>query len=632
MSDPTPVFQQGTTPPTPSGSATAGAPPQPGSVQPTMMPSSPVLTPPVLKPPVPPSHSMLGSEATVVPVPAPKPLAQTTSTAPVPQPIAPRPQFNTPTQSTMPMQSGMPTAPARVIPQAPIKPVAPPAPVAPAAAAVKPATPPPAGLRPSIQEKPGASMAHQNNNVTKSPFRFLPFILGALLLIGGIWFAFTKIFGIATLPSLTTQTPKTSDTTTTVPQKQTTITWWGLWETTPVLDEVLRAFESQNPGVKVAYVQESPKDYRERLQDALKKGEGPDVFRFHNSWVQMLRSQMSTLPATVMTQDQYGTTFYAVASKDLTTTEGIVGIPLMYDSIGLYYNKKIFETAGQTPPKTWNDVDTLASSLTVKETNGKIQRAGIALGTTSNVDHWPEILTLLLLQNGADPSNLTTPLATQAFKYYTDFNKVKHVWDDTLPASTYAFATEKTAMMLAPSWRAFEVKAINPALDFGIAQVPQLPGTDITVASYWAEGVSKTSKQQEMSWKLLKYLSTPEVLQKLYASAAQKTPRLFGEIYPRPEMASAVSSDPYVGAFVSDAPKAVSWHMNARTFDNGINDKIIKYVGDAINAINTSAGAMADALSTADQGVKQVLQQYGVPVTQSAAPTGAGTSTGIAKP
>ncbi|HZZ98628.1 MAG TPA: extracellular solute-binding protein [Candidatus Saccharimonadia bacterium] len=505
-----------------------------------------------------------------------------------------------------------------------------------------PAQPQALPTKQGIQETPGGiagaasgtvTKAHPND-VVKSPFRFLPFIFGALLLIGGLWFVLTKLLGIGLPGSSNTSTDSTTQTggtSSTAPaSKQVTLTWWGLWENSPALQSILTDFQTANPGVTVNYVQQSPTEYRERLADALSKGTGPDLFRFHNSWTPMLKAQMSTLPSTIMTQADYSATFYPVASKDLITTDGIVGIPLMYDSIALYYNKTIFTTAGKEPPKTWNDLDTLVdpkAGLTVRDAGGKIQRAGIALGTTGNVDHWPEIMTLLLLQNGADPSDLSSPLAAQAFKYYTDFSSVKHVWDDTLPASTYAFATEKTAMMIAPSWRAFDIKSINPNLDFGIAPIPQLPGTNVSVATYWAEGVSKTSKQQQLAWKLLQYMSKKEVLQKFYSDAASKTPRLFGEIYPRQDMASLLATDPYAGAFISDAPKATSWFMNARTFDNGINDKIIKYVGDAINVMNTANGANSDAaLGTANLGVRQVLQQYGIPVSQTSAAATAPTS------
>jgi multiple sugar transport system substrate-binding protein len=442
--------------------------------------------------------------------------------------------------------------------------------------------------------------------VKQSPFRFLPLILGVLLLVGGLWFVVTRIFG--GMFGGTTPT-KTATTATPAPVKQTTITYWGLWEAGPVLDQVLKDFQTAHPGVTVNYVQQLPKEYRERLQDALQKGQGPDVFRYHATWVPMLRTQLATLPSHVMSSSEYAQTFYPVAVKQLTTTEGIVGVPLMYDGLALYYNKQMLQTANLQPPTQWSDLETAARALTVRSKTKTIDRAGVALGTTGNVDNFSDILGLLIMQGGGDPSHPSSKGVSDSVKYYTNYFKVLGVWDETLPNSTYAFATGKVAMIIAPSWRAFDIKSIAPNLEFGIAPVPQLQGTNITWATYWAEGVSKTSKQQDLSWQLLKYLSSKDVLTKLAADAASKSPRLFGEIFPRVDMASTLATNPFTGAFVSDAPKATSWHMSSRTFDNGINDKIIKYYQDAVNAVNGGQSTVDEALQTAELGVQQVLQQ-----------------------
>lgn len=468
-------------------------------------------------------------------------------------------------------------------------------------------TPPASGQPP--KEQPAMKMASPND-VKQSPFKFLPIILGVLALLGIVWFVITKFFGGGQTTPATKSTGRASQTTTTPASvKQTTLTYWGLWEPGSVMEQVLKDFSTANPGVVVNYVQQSPKDYRERLADALKKGTGPDVFRYHATWVPMLKSGLSSVPSSVISTDEYTKTFYPVVAKQLKTTDGFVGIPLMYDGLALYYNKQIFTTANLPAPTSWAEVESAARALTVRSKDKKIERAGIALGTTANVDNFSDILGLLILQNGGDPSQPSTKLVADSVRYYTNFYKSLKVWDETLPSSTYAFATEKAAMMIAPSWRAFEVKSINPNIQFAIAPVPQLPGTNVAWASYWAEGVAKTSKQQDVAWKFLKFMSSKDVLLKMHEAAATKTPRLFGEIYPRTDMTAGLVSDLYVGAFLSDAPKATSWWMASRTFDNGINDKIIKYYEDAVNAVNLGTTTPEEALKTTQQGVQQVLLQ-----------------------
>jgi multiple sugar transport system substrate-binding protein len=393
------------------------------------------------------------------------------------------------------------------------------------------------------------------------------------------------------------------------------LTWWGLWEEAATVQPLIDEYQSQHPGTKITYVRQSPQDYRERLISAIASGSGPDIFTFHNSWVPMFRNDLDSLPASVMNAADYAKTFYPIMASDLTSGTGIVGIPLGYDALALYINEDIFSKAGKVPPTTWDDLRVTALELTVKDDQDIITQSGVALGRTENVDHWPEILALLMLQNGVDLSEPTGEAAEGALVFYTLFSESDGVWDATLPSSTQAFAAGKLAMYIAPSWRAFEIEQQNPNLKFKTVPVPQLPKDnpqqpDITYATYWAQGVSAKSAGKAASWDLLKFLSTQESLQKLYQNEIRQ--RSFGEPYPRPDMANLVSTHPVIGAIVSQAPGAQSWYLNSRTFDGptGINSQMANYFGDAINGLNGGTKTPKQALETVAIGVQQVLSQY----------------------
>lgn len=393
------------------------------------------------------------------------------------------------------------------------------------------------------------------------------------------------------------------------------ITWWGLWEDETIVAPLIAEYEEKT-GVKVNYVKQSQQDYRERLTNALAKGEGPDIFRFHNSWVPMLKQELDTIPASVMSTADFSQTFYTVASSDLALGSGFAGIPLEYDAITLFINEDIFSSGGKTAPTTWDDLRQTAIELTTKDEREVITQAGVALGRTENVDHWQEILGLMMLQNGASLSRPTGPLAEDALSFYTVFSGVDGVWDETLPPSTISFASGKVAMYFAPSWRAFEISQQNPNLNFKTYPVPQLPKAsdsepDITYATYWVEGVWARSENKETAWDFLKFISEKSSLEKLYQNASKV--RSFGEPYPRRDMASLLSNHPVLGSIISLAPDADSWYLASRTFDGptGINSQLSSYFEDAINAINGGT-APAKALETASQGVSQVLTQYGV--------------------
>jgi multiple sugar transport system substrate-binding protein len=437
----------------------------------------------------------------------------------------------------------------------------------------------------------------------KSPLRFLPLLIAFFLVLGIGYFLYSRF--LAPRPTQTVNDPQTGRPT--QQKADTVITYWGLWEPGRVLDETLKEFEQQNPGVKVNYQQQTYKDYRERLQTAIAGGRGPDVFRFHASWVPMLRAELSEVPATAYTPADYQQTFYPIVSEQLKLNNKYVGIPLMYEGLALFYNKEALRTANAEPPKSWTELKALASRLTI-QAGGRMERAGLAIGNASNVDHFGEILGLLMLQNGADPLDPTSEKSQQALQYYIDFYTKDRVWDATLPNSTVAFARGEVAMIFAPSWRAHDIIALNPNLSFGVAQVPQVSSEKVTWASYWAEGVSSQSKNKEASWKLLTYLSSQEALLKLHSTASKE--RTFGQIYPRVDMANLLVEDEYSAPYLADAPFAKSWYLNTFTHDGGLNDQVLKYYEDAITETLTKGVKTEDALGTVAQGVRQVLRQY----------------------
>jgi multiple sugar transport system substrate-binding protein len=399
-------------------------------------------------------------------------------------------------------------------------------------------------------------------------------------------------------------------------EQEATLTWWGLWEDQAIVASLITEYEGTHPKVKIDYVKQSPQDYRERLTSALATETGPDIFRFHNSWVPMFKNELDKMPASVMTAAEYAEIYYPVVSSDLASGTGLVGMPLGYDALTMYINEDIFASAGKTPPTTWDDLRQTAIELTIKDDRGIITQAGVSLGRTENVDHWPEILALMMLQNGANLSKPTNKLAEDALVFYTVFASVDGVWDETLPPSTVAFAGGKVAIYFGPSWRAFEIKQQNPDLNFRTYSLPQLPKasssqSDVSYATYWVEGVWTRSQEKEAAWEFLKFLSSRSSLEKMYQNAAQT--RTFGEPYPRTEMQELLVTDPIVGSIISQAPDAQSWFLQSRTFDGptGINSQINKYYEDAINAVNS--GVRADrALETVASGVSQILSQYGL--------------------
>ena len=390
-----------------------------------------------------------------------------------------------------------------------------------------------------------------------------------------------------------------------------TLTYWGLWEDASVMQSTISDFNRQYPNITINYSKQDIKQYRERLLARIPSGIGPDIFRFHNTWVQMLSAVLLPLSSETITKADFIKWFYPVAQRDLIKNGAIYGIPLEIDTLSLYINKNIFESAGLSPPNNWVDFINDARQLTVKDGSGKIKTAGAALGIFSNVTHAPDIISLLFVQNGVYLNNIfpNDQAAAEALVFYTSFaTGSSSTWDSSFDPSILAFAKENLAMYFGYSWDFFTIKALNPKLTFETHPVPHLPNQNMTIASYWAEGVSVKSKYQKEAMLFMKYLAQKESEQKLFAE--QSKTRAFGEPYARVDLANLLKDNAVVYPFVSQGNEAVSSFFASDTSDNGLNSKSNTYLGDAVNSMLNGASPQS-AVDTLSKGVNQVLQQYG---------------------
>lgn len=402
-------------------------------------------------------------------------------------------------------------------------------------------------------------------------------------------------------------------------EQQITLAYWGVEREGELLKPVIEAYQKLHPNIKINYVKQSPINYRARLQTQLKAGEGPDIFRIHNSWPKMLQEDLSPAPESIMSLDQFNKTFYPVAAQSLTEGGKIWALPLEIDGLVLFYNSEILKGADVAVPKSWQEFLSAARKVTVKDQAGQIQTSGTALGTTNNVDFWPEILSMLLLQQQLGTSqnpwnnleNPATPAGVDVLRFYTGFitDPQNKAWDPTLASSTQMFLEGKLAFYFAPASKAGELKASSLALNFKVTPVPQLSARMVSYAAFWVEGVSKRSPHQKEAWEFLKYLTDIPSLRLINQQATSLG--LSRLAYSRVDLSSELSGDPVLGAVMTQAPFYKSWYLNSQTLDSGINEEMIKVYEETVNRVLQGQDPLG-VLPAATSGVKQVLEKYGI--------------------
>jgi len=469
------------------------------------------------------------------------------------------------------------------------------------------AAPPPPPPPISITPPPAASVV----TITPPPkppktgkiFMFLGIALALCLIVALIYSIFNKVNPLST---------------------HSTITYWGLWEPEPVMKDLIAEFEKSHPRVKISYQQQNQNEYRERLQSALIQGRGPDIFRFHNTWTPMFRNYLQAVPTDIYSSSEFSDTFYPVANKDAMLGANLMAIPLETDNLVMFVNDALFAQAGIAIPKTWDELKLAAVAIARCSTpdgkcypGARVLTAGAALGSTGNVDHWEELLALLMLQNNVNlnnPGGASNQAASDVINYFNSYVQQSHVWDPNLPTSTILFASGKVGIIFAPSWKALDIIGANSSLKFSAHPVPQLPvdpnqnEQPIAYATYWLEGVNNKSKAGPEAWAFLKFLTTPENQQKLYQSAVA-TGRPFGEPYSRKDLASQITNTPYLGAAISQLPISKSWYLASFTHDGptGINTRLSEYYAKLISGL--------EPLPSSGTAIAKILSDYGLAVT-----------------
>ncbi len=400
-------------------------------------------------------------------------------------------------------------------------------------------------------------------------------------------------------------------------QGHVTLVYWGLWNDKTVMQPIIDAFEKQHPNITIDYQLQDIKslykenqEYPKRLTARINSGTGPDIFRYHNNWYPELAGVLAPMSQSVVSPQDFESTYFPVVSQDLVHNGAIYGIPLDFDTLALYVNSEIFQKAGVKIPSDWNDVQLDAPQLTVKGSDGTITTSGIALGSLQNINNGSDILGLLLSESNVDYTQISANQAgaESALNFFMQFtNSSNATWSSTLPNSLQMFAAGNLAMYIGYSWDIASIQRLNPNLHFQIYPMPSDLGVKRTVASYWVEGVSLRSAHMQQDMEFMNFLNQKSTQQQFYASAAKV--RGYGEPYARADLAATLKSNSLIYPFEVQGPMAVSTIFNDNTFDNGLNDKSNSYLKQAVNGM-VSGGSVSNAVDILSNGVNKVLQQY----------------------
>ncbi len=435
---------------------------------------------------------------------------------------------------------------------------------------------------------------------------------------------------------------KTPDAKTQAAMTPITLTYWRVFDDSDAFSEIITKYRALHPHITIEYRKLRYEEYEKALLNALAEDRGPDIFSVHNTWIKEYESKIAPMPATITmpysvvsgtikkeTTIELRTTnsptlkdikdrFVDAVGYDVISDNGqVYGLPLSVDTLAMFYNKDLFNNAGiSQAPQYWNkeflqDI----KKLTKQDAKKELIQSGVALGGSSNINRFSDILSVLMMQNGAvmmDGNqvlfNLVPPASKdtgynpglEALRFYTDFSnsgKESYAWNGALPNSLEMFTSGKLAIYFGYSFDLPTIKTQAPKLNFSVAKLPQIEGnppTNVNFANYWVEVVSKKSAHQNEAWDFIQFI-TKEEQAKSYLEKTKKPTAL------RSLVASQRTSDE-IGVFADQVLTAKSWYKgkNALAAEDAFKEMI-----DTV--VNNTGERIQDVINNAVSKIQQTI-------------------------
>ncbi|MEU0569702.1 sugar ABC transporter substrate-binding protein [Nonomuraea sp. NPDC005983] len=297
-----------------------------------------------------------------------------------------------------------------------------------------------------------------------------------------------------------------------------TITWghWGtadMWG--PTATKLAQAFEKSHPKIKVKIEFTPNKEYWTKLQTAAASGSAPDVFWMNGPRIGVYASQGALMPLSdQIAKDKLDMSKYPKALVDLYQLDGKqYGIPKDYDTIGLFYNKDLFDKAKVKYPTadwTWDDVRKAADKLT--DASSGVWSIG---APAWNQTHYYDTMVQAggyIISDDKKKSGFDDPASLQGLQFWKDFldkkqSPTQQQMTDTDPS--VLFQNGKLAMFYDGSYDAVMYQN-SKGLNWDVAPMPKGPKSNASIIHGLANVIYAKTKHPQEAWEFEKFLSSEE--------------------------------------------------------------------------------------------------------------------------
>jgi multiple sugar transport system substrate-binding protein len=323
----------------------------------------------------------------------------------------------------------------------------------------------------------------------------------------------------------------TGCTSTTASSNTVTLTYWT--HVNPPVNKVeqqlIARYEALHPNVKVTYLPVDINSLSTKLTTAFAGGSGPDIFNYFQSYAPALEQRGLIAPIDyasfgVKDEKAFAARYLPSIVNGFSYKGAVYGVPHEISSYVFWVNTARFQTVGLDPvkdfPKTWQDVATIGSKLTVRD-NGRTKQEGF---TPTLYNSLTDILDLDALTHQAGGSlfskdgkiaSVNSPAAVRALQTWANFAHVWKIYDPSLsPASGGVDLFGNGTAAMTSYGGTFEVSVLQQDFPqvykhYTVGPWPRFANGPDSGADLYGFGlyVSKTSQYQVEAWKFARYLA-----------------------------------------------------------------------------------------------------------------------------
>lgn len=349
--------------------------------------------------------------------------------------------------------------------------------------------------------------------------------------------------------------------------------FWAMGREGEVVQELVRDFERENPGVRVRVQQIPWSAAHEKLLTSFVGNATPDIAQLGNTWMAEFAAlgALEPLDARLAASSLRDTSYFA-GIWDTNVIDGrLLGVPWYVDTRLLFYRRDLFARAGYaTMPQSWEEWRAALAAVQ----RGRDGR-GYALFLPPN-EYEPLLIFGLcagspLLADRGTRGAFSAPEFRRAFDFYAGLfrdglapplrnNEIANVYQE--------FARGYLAAYITGPWNLGEFqRRLPPELqdDWATAPMPGPGGPEngMSLAGGSSLVVFRRSPHREEAWRLLEFLSRPEQQLRFY--------HLTGDLPARREAwrDTALTADPRIRAFGTQLartramPKVPEWELIA---------------------------------------------------------------------